>query len=459
MNKKYNYFGIWLSLAFLAFSCESYLDERPSKAIVVPQTLEDLESILNAVDVLNSGDGFGMLMSDDIYTTDNGWISWNEQTRNGYLWKSNLSNARGSLDSWSAPYSRIFRLNVVLDELEQFTPKTQAEKMKVDEIKATALFYRAYQYFDLLQLFSHPLIGSADLDRKAVPLKLSSKMDDIQGPVPSVQIYTRIIADLNSASQYLPEKSEDVLRPSKTACFGLLAKIYLQLKDYPMVLQHAEKALEIKPELLDFNTVEALVDVPLSRTQYPFPSFNQEVVIHIQAVSNTFQNSALTYVEKDIYDLFHENDIRKYLYFTAPDTEGNVNFIGHLTGTYLVFSGISVGELYLMKAEALARTEKLTEALAVINEFLSNRYFIDSYSPAVIQNEKELVEFILTERRKELVFRGLSRWRDMRRFLSDNDWEGPKARVIEGQRYELGKSPLRYMLEIPPNELELNSGF
>jgi len=456
MNLKKQKWLILLMTGWFFASCDGFLDERPSKALVVPNTTEDMHAILNVVDQMNAGDGFGLIFSDDLFIPDAAWIGMGELEREGYRWKMELSNATGNLDSWSSPYSRIFRINLVLEESLNIFSQSAEEERRLEEIRARAKFLRAYHYFDLLEMFSHPIVQEGDLDRPAIPLKLTPSMDEIKGLATSREIYGQIISDLNQAAEVLPASNPDLLRPTKAACYGLLARVYLQLNEYQKVLDNTEKSLQIKSELLDFNSVPELSNIPLPRNRYSIPRFNEEVVIHLQSITYSFQNSAQTFIDPGLYHLYGENDLRKFLYFTAPNADGKVNFIGNFSGAFQLFTGITVGELYLMKAEALARLGNSQEALVTLNDFLSSRYLTGSFQPYTIVDPKELLALIILERRKELVYRGLNRWRDLRRYLGDPDWQGPEGRTVQGELYELGRDPENYRLEIPPNEKSLN---
>ncbi|WPR77500.1 RagB/SusD family nutrient uptake outer membrane protein [Algoriphagus sp. NG3] len=443
--------------SLLLVSCDGFLDERPSKDIVVPNTAEDLHAILNVVDQMNAGDGFGLIFSDDLHISDASWVGMGELERKGYQWNMALSNAQGNLDSWSSPYSRIFRINLVLEESLSIISGSAEEEKQLEEIRARAKFLRAYHYFDLLEMFSHPILNEDDLDRHAIPLKLTPSIDEIKGLATSREVFMQIITDLIEAAEVLPESNLDLLRPSKAACYGLLARIYLQLKEYEKVLENVEKSLEIRSDLLDFNTVPELLNIPLPRNTYPIPRFNTEVFMHLQSISYSFQNSAQTFVSPEIYGTYDEDDIRKYLYFSVPNSDGNVNFIGNFSGSFQLFTGITIGELYLMKAEALVRLGNSQEALETLNEFLPSRYLTGTFEPFSINDAGEVLDLVLLERRKELINRGLNRWRDLRRFLGDSGWQGPVGRTIQGELYELGTKPENYRLEIPPNEQSLNN--
>lgn len=451
------YIILFLLTAILSASCDEFLDERPSKDIVVPSSAEDLDAILNFLDQMNVGDGLGLIFSDDLTIPDAAWAGLGELEQLGYQWKMELSNAQGNLESWSSPYSKIFRVNVVLEESNSITPQSPDEEQRLEEIKARAKFLRAFHYFDLMELFAHPMLNDSDLEKPSIPLKLDPSLAEIKGLATSRQVYDQIIKDLTEAAQVLPESNDDVLRPSKAACFGLLARVNLQLSDYQKVLENSEKSLQINADLLDFNSIPELANIPLPRNRYPIPRFNSEVVIHLQSVTYSFQNSAQTFVNSEIYESYEEEDLRKYLYFTGPNPEGKVNFIGHFTGAFQPFKGLTNGELLLMKAESLVRLGNSEEALATLNSFLPYRYRAGAFQPYEITEADEVLDLILTERRKELIYRGLSRWRDLRRFLRDNNWNGPSARIIQGEQFELGTNPENYTMSIPPNERSLNN--
>ena len=178
--------------------------------------------------------------------------------------------------------------------------------------------------------------------------------------------------------------------------------------------------------------------------------------MHLQAGTSSFQFSPLTFIDTTLYGAFEENDIRKYLYFTAPDEEGRVNFVGNFSGSFQVFTGLTTGELHLSKAECQARLGRVEEAIITLNRFLESRYFVGSFIPYEASGSKEVLSKVLMERRKELIYRGLGRWADMRRLLGDADWTGSQVRTIDGIDYKVGTDPLEYIIDIPRNEKKLN---
>ena len=93
---------------------------------------------------------------------------------------------------------------------------------------------------------------------------------------------------------------------------------------------------------------------------------------------------------------------------------------------------------------------RLTEALNDINTLLIKRWNKNSqYVPFVSNNQKEVLDKVLLERRKELIFRGL-RWTDLRR-LNKEGANIIQTRSIDGQNYSLQPNDLRYVFPLPPD--------
>jgi len=55
----------------------------------------------------------------------------------------------------------------------------------------------------------------------------------------------------------LPVLPKEKTRPSKQATLALLARIYLQMKEYALAKQYADECLAISDELMDYNKVDS----------------------------------------------------------------------------------------------------------------------------------------------------------------------------------------------------------
>lgn len=91
-------------------------------------------------------------------------------------------------------------------------------------------------------------------------------------------------------------------------------------------------------------------------------------------------------------------------------------------------------------------------ALQDMERLLQRRYKTGTYIPYTYTTQEALLQFILTERRKELIFRGL-RWTDLRR-LNKEEAEITLTRNINGAVFQLLPNDKRYVLLIPDDALE-----
>src|SRR5690606_12084108 len=111
-------------------------------------------------------------------------------------------------------------------------------------------------------------------------------------------------------------------------------------------------------------------------------------------------------------------------------------------------------EIYLIKAECEARVGNIATALKTINELLKNRYD-GTFTPFSSDDNEAVLRFVLNERRKELIWRGL-RWSDLRRLNKDIRFAKTISRDVDGTTYTLEPGSPKYVLPIP-NSVILNN--
>src|SRR5690606_13698384 len=119
-------------------------------------------------------------------------------------------------------------------------------------------------------------------------------------------------------------------------------------------------------------------------------------------------------VDTTLYTMYADDDLRRTLFFREQD--GHVYFKGNYDGqnTSALFNGITSAEMLLTKAECLARKGKSSEAWNVLSELLRYRYSNNNFNEVMPIGATNVLNFVLNERRKELLFRGI-RWIDLRR--------------------------------------------
>ncbi|HMR85807.1 MAG TPA: RagB/SusD family nutrient uptake outer membrane protein, partial [Niabella sp.] len=130
------------------------------------------------------------------------------------------------------------------------------------------------------------------------------------------------------------------------------------------------------------------------------------------------------------------------------------NFKGSYAQSTSNFSGLATDEIWLIFAECLARRgySGLEAATSNLNHLLKHRYNKDSFVSLAYNDIGDLLNRILSERRKELLFRGI-RWSDIKR-LNKEGQNIILTRVFEGNTYTLLPNANYYALPIPHTLVE-----
>ena len=121
-----------------------------------------------------------------------------------------------------------------------------------------------------------------------------------------------------------------------------------------------------------------------------------------------------------------------------------------------LFGGIATDEVYLIRAECAARTNKISEAVDDINTLLSHRYATGTYVPYPANLTADAaLSLILQERKKELCFRSEIRWGDLRRLGQDSRTAVTLTRILNGVHYALSPNDKRYAFLLPISVVQL----
>lgn len=432
--KKIFYF---LLIPIVITSCDEFLDAKPNKDIVTPNTVQALRALLDNGE-MNRFPSISVLCSDEFITSDAGLAQYaNQWLRELYKWSSSPFGPEEFIADWAAPYEAIFTCNVILDEVEKIEG-IQLEQY--NDLKGSALFHRGMAYFGLTQIFL-PTYNDLTNSNHRIVLRTNPNINEPLVFVNGLEIYQQIFDDLNQALELLPEVGQYPSRPTKNAVSALLARIYLSMEDYENALEYAEKTLENNPRLMDYNNIPVRI--------LPFDNFNEEVIFYAELIPYTFTGVVTTQVEPSLLNSYQENDLRRRLFFTLRPN-GITNFTGNYTQVFRHFGGLAYNEVYLIAAEAEARVGSVTQALDYLNQLLINRYEV-GWEPIVLNDRQELLDKIVEERRKELAFRGI-RWSDLRRLNKDPRYQRTITRIVNGEIFTLEPNSERYVIPIPARE-------
>ena len=362
-----------------------------------------------------------------------------------------------ALDLWRGPSPGILRCNLVLEKV----PGMAISQDLKDRIVGEAKFLRANYYFILVRAFGDvPLITSA-ADTESEAFLYPSR-------APKDRIYELIIQDLTEAVVLLPPgySGSDIGRATKGAAAGMLAKVYLTLKNYDKVIEYCEQVDGLGYTLLEdysdnFNPLKENGPESLFEVQYYGKANNADFFGNNDNMSSwvsTFtgpRNSDFVagaygwnQPTQEFVDQYEAGDLRKdktILYEGGPDFDGNkyktsYSLTGYNLRKFLVPKSISpdyntnpanfpvlrYADVLLMKAEALNEVGRTNEAQAAASDRNSggplNRVRRRAGLPNITGlNQLALRERIYKERRIELAFEG-HRWFDLLRIGNDGQY-------------------------------------
>lgn len=440
MNNKIKIGLLCLFLGATSVSCEKFLDAKSNSSITVPATIRDLRAILDHdIEMNNFYPAPLEIAADDFLFTDEGYWSIYQEAQDAYTW--NDQGIQGAW--WSIPYKVISNANIILEGLERIKDGDTKEQQNIE---GEALFLKAWAMFYLAQTYCMPYTYSDVGEGLGIVIPKSSSTVITEKRANLKQTYDQIIADLSRATNLLPNQQEYVTRPSKLAAHAALARTYLTIGDYKNAELMVDKVFEIRSDLLDYATLDRKASLPLNMDN------NTEIMYTGGSSSSSFFIlNANVYVNDELYKMYDEGDLRKEIFFEKG--KQGYKFKGFQNGVQTgYYGGLVMDELYLIKAECLARKNQLTEGLFYLNNLLRNRYDKLKFVPLKAETGRELLDKVLLERRKELICRG-QRWLDIRRLNKEGTWKITLSRSITDGKvthnFVLSPNDLRYAFLVP----------
>lgn len=433
---------VWICALVVFTSCEKLLNEPSDKSLAIPTSLGDLQALLDRPDKSYTGfPGAGEASTDDNYITDARYLAlstmWDQRR---YIW-ADTDVFSGSGNPWYTGYFAIYGSNAVLDFLSDMKDReTEVGRY----IKGQALFWRAFHYFEMAQVFTLPYHEATAATELGLPLRL-----DVDFNAPSIrsslqETYQQIFVDLKESVALLTTQPIHSTRASRQGAYGLLARAYLAVRDYEKAGLYADSCLRIHATLIDYNSLNAA-------DTYPIKAYNSETITFAGDVDPLI-NPNIALINPNTYSLYKDDDLRKTLFFMS-NPDGTIRFKGQYMGSAGVFTGISTGEALLIRAESYARKGEVELAMQDLNTLLKARWNKNSlFVPYSAGNDEEAKNLVLEERRRELIMRGL-RWSDIRR-LNLEGANISQTRTVNGVTYTLPPNDLRYALALPEDLIE-----
>lgn len=350
-----------------------------------------------------------------------------------------------------AIYKHIAYVNTIIDYVKEF-PDDPIEMQR--KVMGEAQFLRAAYYLLVSNLYGWAYDaknGGTDL---SVPLKTYPWVVEEKFSRSTVgEVYRVIVNDLQGACENLRGiEQKSFYRANQLAARILLSRVYLYMERYDDVIAQCDSALEIGCPLSDLSiyyTSDNINDLP--RRDYLYDDGTEVVFTMGNAIVQRWfgtksYDKGKYAPSEELMDEFKDDgtvkDLRRACYFMIHNTarsyysvrkqaEFEVNWKDpKVFETFL----IRTAEGYLNKAEAHAMKGDLAGAVNALQPLLETRYEVNKLPQIASLGEKELVDFIRAERRRELCFEG-HRWPDLKRYAVNSKY--PLKKTIVHKVFDL----------------------
>ena len=432
---------IYFICIILVFSsCDDFLD-------VEPQTLTTPEVALNTeIDIVAALHGAYAFLNDDGYAmeyqviadaaTDNGKIPSDREaagagaSRIPFAYTLDLSALLTATSFWTEAYDVIAIVNRILGRLDEVEFGSAFE----GRVRAECLTLRALMHFSLTQIFAQDYNFTADQSHLAVPYMTEVNPGSTPARNTMAEVYTACFADVNEAISLFQSSGNpltesnlrqggDIYFVSLYAALGLRARMHFYSTDYVSALNDANQILNGPFALQPTYTVTQFtndgVTADFVTEWYRLaPVLESEAIFQLDLDSDdgNFANRSLIdiytnnngngahAISEDLRTLYEPADVRQNWYvieqidyhvFKYPGGLG-INADAHHVPV------MRLTEFQLMAAECEARTGGSEDRARTLVNAITAR----AGASAIASTGSNLVEDIITERRKELLLKG-----------------------------------------------------
>jgi len=342
---------------------------------------------------------------------------------------------------WNGYMSGIATANNIICNIDS-VPDPAFSESERNQWKAEAKIYRALKMFDMARMWGNfPVITQLGEDITADNIsEVYWQYFPSQNTVE--EAYTQIEKDLLEALKYAPDNNNsDKTKLSKTVARALLAKVYAEapLRDYDKVIQYCDEVVADGISLaLDYsdlfalnsantdakyrNTSESILEIQYSPASGSWLSilFGKDL---INSVPEDFTWAKWVTPSRDLISAFQneKDDVRfnqSVVYYTCewsnyyPSNEYPFSYKIRSHANSII--KLRLGDILLLKAEALANKNDLPGASGIVNT-IRNRAKLGNLDASAASSKENMLNAVLKERRLELAFEG-QRWFDLIRY-------------------------------------------
>lgn len=447
------------SIILLFAGCgERFLDLKRNANQVVPQTVGDYLSVLGNVNLRYTPLDLAFLGADEYYVKDQATLVTGSRFtpfhKNAYVWADDIYEG-AEVGDWNDAYQNVMYANLALD-VEKLVP---SERERVDWIKTrvAARFYRAWNYYHLAQIFCKPYIESTAQSELGLPLRSDYDVTLQFGRSSLQEVYGFILKDLTDALEIAPnDEVLDIYLPGKIATMALLSRVYLTMGAYDKAAVYANQVLSAHSTLVDYNELTGSVTDMYGSYFDRYGKNNQAIIFYNTSPVGGILGGTIFDASESFLNTLSTSDLRKKFFFHS-NQDGRTIYIGSYAGEGInePFTGLSVEEVLLIRAECAVRNGDDDRALKDLNELRKNRYQQISYEPVENVSGLDLLDLVLEERMKELYMRG-ARWTDLRR-LNVEGFNLSVRHTLNGEEFVLSPNSEKWVWPLPDSEVRYNS--
>ena len=431
-------------------SCDDYLNELPVKGEKNPKNYSDLTPLLNyeyGNCYTDCSNAFYLL--NDRYLEKNS-LAGDTYTKAIYMWNEGADRAKlldGYESFYDSHYSGIGAYNLLIDMIPSSENATAEQKA---ETVAYARALRAYSYHVLVTYYADAYLKNKDA--RGVPVILSSEVMAPHSQWSVGKLYDFIVAELTDVLKTVPTKSPNVLHPNAIAVHAMLSRVYLNMGKYAEALKEAETVLAAKGDLFDWNAYytanQAKVDDPNTFTNVLSPvGYNYNETLFHRSNQNTNMSRSEWSMPVERAAKFEDGDTKFKVRWKLRTVNQDTYYWGQING-YHNNAGLTTTEVYLIKAECLARTGKVKEGMDVVNKVRKTRVLPAKYADLTATDAKDALAKIISVKDNEMIMTMVP-FMDMKRLNAEGQLKRTLTKVYDGKTYTLAPDSKMWNMAFP----------
>ena len=429
-----------LLTSYLFVGCDSYIDLTPKGKVTVDSVAQYYQLIVNPL--RSYYPSAFIMLSDNQWAKESDILGYESISHDGINFTFNENGDRtlvGDNGLYENMYAFIMRSNLIIDNIDDAQGSADMKVLA----KAEARVFRAWDHFLAVNTYAKAYDPATAAQDGGVCIMDHYDLEATPSKSTVADVYDFIIRELEESAPLLQEKPVNIYHPNKAFAYALLAKVYLFHRDWEKAKTAAEASLAINSALADYNLISNA-----GGTVY-YTNFSKEnnpevLSYHWMAGWGNAEQVCLYHygiISPELKSLFESTDLRYSVFFRDKGTavinwfdvgSGGALWLPAITNldrfTYMAV-GLRTAEVYLIAAEANARLNNLTEAKGYVERLRANRIKGGDGTIATPANQKEMMDQIILERRKELLF-GFNRFFDLKRFNLETEYQKTITRVF-----------------------------